>query len=377
VTVTIENTASSLGNFRDRTREFVSAVLLPAVTEWERAENLPREAFQAMAEAGLTGHVLPAEVGGLGLDMAHSAVLMEELMAHGLLGVATSLLAQSHTVLPLVAELGTPEQQTRFLHPAVRGELVSGIAITEPAGGSDLMGAVQTTATRGADGWVLNGRKMFITNGPVADFLIVLARTEPDRGALGMSLFLVETSNPGFRVVEKLDKMGIRCSPTGLLEFTDCQVDATAVLGKLNHGFPNVTRKLVNERILSAVGALASARACIRQTVRVLGDEPVPSDLSRLMAEVEAGFAFTDLAIARIVAGETLRQDVAAAKFTMPGLLQRVVKRCMELTGVAAFHDDTLISRVFRDARVISVFAGSSETMREMYVAGLIPGRGQ
>jgi alkylation response protein AidB-like acyl-CoA dehydrogenase len=355
--------------FREQADAFVREQLLPSVDVWEAAETMPRSAFVAMAEAGLTGHRVAPAFGGAGLSMRHSAALVEVLAENGLMAQMTSLLAQSHTVLPLVAEFGTPEQHERYLRPAVRGELISGIAITEPTGGSDLMGAVATTATRVGSGWLLRGRKMFITNAPVADFLVVLALTEPGRGALGMSLFLLDTTNPGFRLGENLDKMGMRSSPTGLFELDSCLVPGDALLGRLNHGFPDASAKLVNERLLTSVGSLAGARACLRRTVGAGADRA----LCALFTEVEAGLSYADRLIAAVDAGEQVRQSAAVAKFSMPALYQRVIRRCMEVAGPAAYRDDALLARLYRDARVLSVFAGSSETMREMYAAGLIP----
>ncbi|RMI38568.1 hypothetical protein EBO15_32465 [Actinomadura harenae] len=361
--------SASVSAFRSRVRAFLAERILPRMAAWEDAEDLPPEAFEAFAEGGLTGHRVAVRNGGLGLSMRHAGAMVEEMMEHSVLGMATSLLAQAHSVLPLLEELGTERQKERYLRPSLRGELVSGIAITEPTGGSDLIGAIRTTAVEDGDHWVLNGEKMFITNAPVADFLVVLVRTRPDRGPLGMSLFVVDTAADGFSVKERLDKMGARCSPTGWIRFTDCRIPKDALLGPVNRGFPLATAKLLNERILVAVSALANARSILASA----GDGP---GLAAQRAEVEAGFAFVRRTLDGMDAGAYRVEDVAAAKFLTVEITQRAISSAARHLGVGAFDERTLVSRAFRDARVLGVFAGSSETMRDVFFAALARGKG-
>lgn len=368
----------AVDSFRQHARAVIATDILPLVGEWERTQVLPRAAYIAFARGGLVGLMVRQEFGGLGLSMRHAGALTEELMEHSLLGVLTSLVAQSHSVLPLLDELGTESQRDNYLAPALQGRSVCGIAITEPAGGSDLIGAIGTHAVEEEDCWVLNGQKLFITNGPVADFLLVLCRTELARGPLGMTMFIVDTASAGFKVKLKLEKTGLHCSPTGWLEFADCRVPKTAVLGPVNGGYACATSKLVDERILASVAALASARTVIRAASRLTRREPWSrrQPLARLLAEVEAGFAFVYQTIDR--RSEDFRRysaDASAAKFVAAELAQHVIKRCMEVAGPESFLSEPAMYRAFRDIRVMGIFAGSSETMRDVYSVSLIGSR--
>lgn len=359
---------------RDRVGRFVDTELAPFLDEWNEAGTIPRSTFRSLARAGLTGIMIPADMGGAGGDLRASGVLVAEMMRHPMTGVMTSVLAQSHTVLPLLARLGTQEHCDRYLRGALSGELISGIAITDPAGGSDLVRSIGLRAVRQADGWRLDGEKLFITNGPIADFLIVLARTDPGRGALGMTLFLVDADTPGFTVVETLDKLGLRSSPTGRLRFDGCVVSDDAVLGAVGDGFRQATDMLSTERLLISVCALAMSAECLR--IAIDDDHSSEPVLAAAAAELGVLGAFVEELVRDRDGGGRNDHDVAAAKFLTAEFAQRVTTVCQTLVARSQIDPSDYVSQSYRDARVLGIFAGSSETMREVFAGHLTIGRG-
>ncbi|UFS98285.1 acyl-CoA dehydrogenase family protein [Nocardia huaxiensis] len=367
-----------LEQFRAYVRGFVDTEIAPDHREWEDDGELPRSVFEGLARAGLTGIMIPAEFGGAGATLRHTQVLTEEFLRYPTMSVLTSLAVQSHTVLPLLAKLGTPEQRTRYLTPSLAGELISGIAITDPAGGSDLVRSVQLTARRDGDDWILDGEKLLITNSPIADFLVVLARTDPARGPLGMTLFVVDTTTPGFEVAATLDKAALRSSPTGWLRFTDCRVPDAAVLGAVGDGYRQVSAMLAQERLLAAACSAAIARQCLSTAWRLHGNRlsAVPDSAAEDLAQTAVVSAFVSDLVARHRTGDLDDGEVALAKYTAPDLAQRVIRHCAALTDGGAFPDDDYLTASHADIRVPALGAGSSETMREMYTARLLVGRG-
>ncbi|MEU1204838.1 acyl-CoA dehydrogenase family protein [Nocardia sp. NPDC005825] len=367
----------SLRSFRTRCRTFVESKIAPHHRDWDHTADLPRALFEDFAEAGFTGLIIDRDLGGAGGTFEQSRILIDELMRYPVAGVMTSLVAQSHGVLPLIARLGSPDQRRTYLAPSLAGELVSGIAITDPSGGSDLVRSIRLDAERSKHGWVLNGQKLFITNGPIADFLVVLARTDPRRGALGFTLFLVDTSNPGFSVKAALEKTGLRASPTGWLEFVDCYVPDSAVLGTVGNGFPEASTVLSNERLLISVCAAATARRSLETAVHIDWDDVTKGTAAA--ADIAEVFVletyFADMMRRRDHVGVS-ESEAACAKFLSAELVQRVIRNCFRSVSGSVFSDPTYLTDSYRDSRVLGVFSGSSETMREVYANKLVNGYG-
>lgn len=356
-------------------RDFVETSIAPHLDDWNDAGRMPRSAFTAIAGAGITRTMLPADLGGDG-GLRRSRLFVEEMMRYPCAGVLTSVLTQSHTVIPLLATLGTPAQRAGRLSGAVDGTLISGIAITDPAGGSDLVRSIGLRATKIRDGWRLDGEKMFITNGPIADFLVVLARTDPDRGALGMTLFIVDTRTTGFTVTETLDKLGLRASVTGRLRFDNCVVPDDALLGESGQGFRCAMEMLSNERLLVSIAAVAMSRQCLRLVSD--GSDTPATEFAAEAVELDVLSAALDELVEARDRGLRRDHEIAAVKFMTADLAQRVTQRCLRaaahraLPPVAREH----LAASHRDARVLGVFAGSSETMRDVFAARLTIGRG-
>jgi alkylation response protein AidB-like acyl-CoA dehydrogenase len=223
--------------FRSRVRAFVEEHLTPHADAWERAQTIPREVFAALGGAGFLGLTRDPAFGGQGLDFGHTIVLAEELPRSHMMGLALSVVAQTNIFPPLLASLGTDSQKREFLAPAIRGEKIGALASSEPAGGSDIVRATHTTAVDDGDFWVVTGEKKFITNGPIADFVITLVRTRPEPSTQSFTLLIVPTDTPGFAVKETMQKIGMHTSPTGWLAFDACRVPKANTLGRVHLGY--------------------------------------------------------------------------------------------------------------------------------------------
>jgi alkylation response protein AidB-like acyl-CoA dehydrogenase len=363
--------------FRARLRSHVEERLAPSADAWEAAATLPLSVFTDLGREGF----LDASP-ECGRDFGYSVVLAEELPRSRMMGLALSVLAQATFFTPLLARLGTPEQKELFLAPSLRGEKIGALAVTEPTGGSDIVRAVRCAAEETGDGWLLRGEKKFITNGPIADFLLVLARTRPEPSAHSLSLFLVPADTPGFRVKESLRKLGMHTSPTGWLEFDGCPLPRSALLGKRNVGYFYVTQNLSQERLLGAASAVAAAQLVLESTIeRLRARDAYGTTLSRLQAvRHRVSDVAADLEMARHFVhsvalgfrdGRQMGREICMIKFKVIELVQRAVEQCLQLNGGEGFLADNWIGRVYRDVRVLSLGGGVSELMKDL-VAGYL-----
>ncbi len=253
--------------FRDQIRRFVGSEVRPNADAWEAAGEVPREVFRRMGALGFLGARYPEEYGGAGMDVFASIVLGEELGRAGLSGFAASVLVHTDMASPHLARYGGPEQKARYLPGIIAGETVTAIAVTEPGAGSDVAG-LTTRAEPSGNGWVLNGAKLYITNGVLADLYFIAART--DRGAKpsrGLSIFIVEKGTPGLEVAARLDKLGWRCSDTAELTLEDCRLPADALLGEAGRGFHQIMANFQNERLVMGAMAVGEAERAIEITL--------------------------------------------------------------------------------------------------------------
>src|SRR6266849_10600839 len=360
--------------FRAQVRRFVDTEIEPKVLEWNRVGMSDRASWRKMGEAGFLGANAPAEYGGGGVDFIYDAIVMEEVSrvrAHGLM-----MSLHSDICMPYIATFGNDEQKRRYLPGAIRGETILAIAMTEPGTGSDLA-AVQTTARRDGDHYVLNGSKTFISNGQIADLVIVVAKSDPQANPphKGVSLILVDANSPGFVRGRKLDKLGLRGQDTSELFFEDCRVPAKNLLGREGEGFKMLMEKLQQERLVCAVGATASAHRCLEDTVaycknrRAFG-QPIAEfqntqfKLAEMATEIEGGQAFVDRALAAHVRGDEIVTEVSMAKWWTTELLKRVTSQCLQLHGGYGFMSEFPVSTDYADAAVQSIYAGTNEIMK-------------
>jgi len=368
--------------FRTRVRAFVEQHLTPHADAWEEAGAFPRSVFHDLAREGLLGLTHPREYGGQALDFGYNVVLAEELPRSKMMGLALSVIAQTNIFPPLLATLGTEEQKQEFLVPAIRGEKIGGVASSEPAGGSDVVRAIQCTAVEDGDFWVVTGEKKWITNGPIADFLILLVRTRPEHTINSLSLLIVPTDTPGFRVKETIRKLGMRTSPTGWLAFDGCRVPKRYRLGKPNLGYFYVARNILEERLVGGVSGVAVAGLVLHETIAYLQQraafgttlsqlQAVRHRIAELAAEVESGRRFVHSICESYRDGRVEAKEICMIKFHVFEMVQRVVERCLQLQGGQGFLEENWMTRVFRDARVLSIGGGPSELMKDL-VAGYL-----
>ncbi|WP_182379494.1 acyl-CoA dehydrogenase family protein [Nocardioides sp. WS12] len=374
-------------DYRASVREFVRREVEPHYLEWEEARLVPRSAWQAAGKNGILGLAVPEQYGGGGVsDFRFPMIVAEELSAVGATSYLLSLRLQDDIVLPYLVDLCTEEQKQRWLPGAVSGELVLAIAMTEPGAGSDLQG-IRSTAVRDGDGWILNGAKTFITNGINADLVIVFARTDPDAGSRGFSLFVVERADPGFSRGRKLDKVGIPGQDTAELVFEDVRVGPENVLGEIGEGLIYLMQRLPKERLSLAVQALAASEAAVKWTQdyvfertafgKRIGDQQATRfELADLETEVEITRAYVQNAALALTEGTLTAAEASKAKLWATEMQVRVTSRCLQLFGGYGYMNEYPIARAFRDSRVQTIYGGTSQIMKEIIgrdIAGRYP----
>lgn len=368
--------------FRARVRRLVEAELTPHADEWERARSIPRDVFRLLGAEGLLGLGHARAWGGQELDFGYTVAFTEELARSRMPGLGLSVIAQTNIVPPLLARLGTDEQKHAFLAPAIRGEQIGAFAVTEPTGGSDFVRAVQCTAVDDGDFWVVTGEKKFITNGPIADFVVALVRTRPEPGPGSLTLLVVPTDTPGFRVRESLRTLGMHTSSTGWLTFDHCRVPKRFTLGRPHLGYHYAAQNLLEERLVGGVGAVAVAALALADTIahlqgrrafeRRLADlQAVRHRVAELAADVEMARRFVHAVCETFRDGRVEAKEICMIKFRVYELVQRVVERCAQLHGGMGFLEESWIARAYRDVRVLSVGGGTSELMKDLTAAYL------
>ena len=360
--------------FREQFRKFADKEIAPKVAQWNERGMSDRETWQKAGAAGFLGANQPAEYGGAGGDFLYDAIVIEEmadLRAHAMM-----ISLHSDICLPYLLHYGTEEQKRRYAPGAISGEILLGIAMTEPGTGSDLAN-VQTRARRDGDHYVINGSKIFISNGQIGDLFIVVCKTDPDAKPAhkGISLILVEADTPGFVRGRKLDKLGLRGQDTSELAFEDCRVPVANVLGAEGRGFIQLMEQLQQERLTIAVGAIASCRRALADTIaytkerRAFGQsiaqfQNTQFRLAELATEVEVGQAFVDRLLVAHVRGDDIVTEVSMAKWWTTELQKRLTSQCLQLFGGYGFMMEYPIATDYADAAVQSIYAGTNEIMK-------------
>ncbi len=363
-------------DLRRSAEEFLDRHVRPRHEEFIAAKAIPRDVWIEAGKQGFLGLQIPEEYGGGGIDDYRFATVIAEVFA-GFSGAFASCFGIHADVnAPYLVDLTTPEQRQRWLPRFCTGELWTAIGMTEPSGGSDLK-ALKTTAVRDGDAYVVNGSKTFITNGYSADLVIVAARTDPSKGAKGISLLAVETGMAGFTRGRKLDKVGQDESDTAELFFDNVRVPVTNLLGEEGQGFVYMMERLPQERIGAAVSNLANARAILDETIaytkqRQAFGQAIGSFqhnkflLAELVTTVEVTQAFVDQAILAHTRGELTAVDAAKAKWWTAQVQNDVLDACVQLHGGYGYMNEYRVARAWRDARVTKIWAGSNEIMKEL-----------
>ncbi|MBS0403842.1 MAG: acyl-CoA dehydrogenase family protein [Proteobacteria bacterium] len=371
--------------FRAQVRRFCEREIAPHHAEWEDAHGVPRAVWQQAGANGLLCCWLPESLGGPGGDLLFDFIVSEELGRAGATGPGFPL--HSVIVAPYLAAHGTPALQQALLPAMVRGEKISAIAMTEPGTGSDVA-AIRTHARRDGDHYVLSGQKTFITNGHNADVIVVACKTDPEQGARGVSLLVVEGDMPGFTRGRNLRKIGQHAQDTAELFFDHVRVPASHLLGAEGQGFKYLMQKLAQERLLVSVQCQARAEAALQWTIdyvqerkafrqRLADFQNTRFKLAALATDLQAGRAYCDALIAQHLAGALDAVGAAAGKLWHSELLGRVTDECLQLFGGYGYMAEYPIARAYADARIERIYAGTSEIMKEIVARDLLDARGR
>jgi citronellyl-CoA dehydrogenase len=376
--------------FRATVRKFAEKELLPFVDEWEEKENFPNEVFRRAGELGVFAAHYPEDVGGAGGDFWFSVAKSEELVRGGMAGVTMGLLVQGDMATPVIADLGTREQIAEFLTPAIRGEKIAALGVSEPNAGSDVAG-IQTWAKKDGDDYVINGSKTYITNGTRADFVTLLVKTNPEHGAHGCSFFLVPTKTKGFSVSKKLKKIGNHSSDTAELAFEDMRVPKRYLLGEENHGFMYLMQNFQSERVIACTSALAGLELTLNNAVEygrdrkafgkpIIKREYWQHKFVDLYTKLEAGKALTYRACEAYNEDKYVKKTgvdfettklISMAKIFVGDIGTEIADQCLQFHGGAGYVEEYPIARVWRDNRLFRIGGGTTETLR-YYVAKLM-----
>lgn len=362
--------------FRKMVRRFIREEITPHVEEWEAARIFPaKELFPKMGALGMLGASYPEEFGGSGGDYRFHVILADELGKSGCMGVPMGILVQTDVGVSGLAQFGSDELRHKFLAPAIAGQMVAALGVSEPDTGSDVA-AISTKAVRDGDHYVINGSKMWITNGTQADFVVTLCRTSDD-GYRGMSLIVVPTSTPGFSVGKKLEKMGNHSSDTGLLVYDNVRVPTSFCVGEEGRGFAYQMKQFQKERLVGSMLGISMAEDAIKRTIEyckerkvfgkpLLEKQWIYFKLSEMITEVTILRQFIEHCTDRFVEGEDITREISMAKLKSGRLIREVTDLCVQFHGGMGYAEEYPLARYFRDGRLLSIGAGADEVMLEI-----------
>ena len=360
--------------FRKTVRDVVEREINPHIDDWEAEGIFPaHELFPKLAEVGLLGLEYDPAYGGQGADHSYTVIYGEEVGRAGCGGVPMAISVQTDMATPSLHRFGTPELKERYLAPAIRGEMVAAIAVTEPDAGSDVA-AIRTRAQRDGDEWIINGTKLYITNGTQADWLCLLVRTSDEGGYRGMSQIVVPTDSPGFSVSRKLDKLGNRSSDTAELSFVDLRVPVANTIGEIGRGFQQQMAQFQNERMIAAYMSVGGMQAAVERTIdyvkarQVFGkpladNQHVQFTLAELIAEIDVARAYNHTCAEAYLAGRDTTRYATIAKLMTGRLNRKVADTCLQFHGGVGYMEETWTARYFRDSRLLSIGGGADEVM--------------
>ncbi len=368
--------------FRDTVRGFIDREIAPNHMRWEREGKVDKAMFRAAGAQGLLGMAIPEEHGGSGIDdFRFNVVIAEETMAADVFGSGMCITLHNDVCLPYFTELATDDQMARWGPGLVDGTLMAAIAMTEPGAGSDLAG-ISTTGIRDGDHYIVNGSKTFITNGINSDLVITAVKTDPAQRHAGVSLLVVEDGMEGFTRGRNLEKIGLHSQDTAELFFDDVAVPASNLLGEEGRGFYHLVHNLPQERLSLAVGSLAHAQTAFGWTLEYVKERtafgaPIGNNqvirhrLAELRTELDVGQVYLDAQVERLNESELSAEDAAKAKWWCSELEKRVIDSCLQFFGGWGYMEEYPIARAYRDARVQTIYGGTTEIMKEIIGKGL------
>jgi acyl-CoA dehydrogenase len=374
---------AELALFSQSLDRFCTDRIEPFYRDWEKAGQVPRELFAQMGEQGFLCADVPEAYGGVGASVNFSFAVIEVLSRRGYAGFVGGLQVHTDIIPPYLLHFGTEAQRQHWLPRMVSGEAIAAIGMTEPGAGSDLKN-IRTHARRDGDDYVINGSKIFISNGQNADLIVLAAKTDPAAGAKGVSLFLVDTTTPGFSRGRRLEKIGQHAGDTSELFFEDMRVPADALLGGVEgQGFVQMMRELPRERLIIGVQGVHAARGALDVTLDYVKERQAFGQavaqfqntrftLAQVATEIAAGEAFLNAGVAAYLRGELSPEAASAIKLHASELFSRVSDQCLQLFGGYGYMAEYPISRFWTDSRVLRIYGGTSEIMKELVARALL-----
>ena len=363
--------------YRETVREFLAREVVPHQHDWDRDRWIDRAVFARAAKAGIYALQIDEQYGGAGeSDYRYRMVVCEEVARINALSFGLTVSLQDDLVLHYLLDLTNDEQKQRWLPGFAAGEIIGALAMTEPGAGSDLRG-IRTTARREGDTWILNGQKTFISSGIMSDLVVVAARTDPEAGSRGFTLFVVERDTPGFERGRKLDKIGLPAQDTAELYFRDAEVPATNLLGEAGMGLPYLMSHLPRERLGVSAKAIATTRAIFSSTVdycrqrqafgKPLTDKQhIRFELAEMSTEIDIAESYVDRSVLAYNAGTLSAIDAAKGKWYVSELQKRVIDRCLQLHGGYGYMTEYPVARAYLDTRIQTIYGGTTEIMKEI-----------
>lgn len=369
--------------YRETVREFLQREVVPNQDHWDREHMIDRSVFARAAKNGIYGLQIGEEYGGSGeSDYRYRMIVCEEVARINALSFGLTVALQDDLVLHYLLDLTTEEQRQRWLPGFAAGEVIGALAMTEPGAGSDLRG-IRTSARRDGDSWILNGQKTFISSGIMADLVVVAARTDPDGGSRGYSLFVVERDMPGFVRGRQLEKMGLPGQDTAELFFEDCRVPAANLLGTEGYGLQHLMSHLPRERLGVSATAIATARAIFEQAREyckqrqafgqsIADFQHTRFELAEMSTEIDIAETYVDRSVLAYNAGTLSPTDAAKGKWFVSELQKRVLDRCLQLHGGYGYMMEYPVARAYVDTRIQTIYGGTTEIMKDLIGRELI-----
>ncbi len=370
--------------FRKSFQDFLQKEVVPHIEKWEETGHIERFIWEKVGEMGYFGINYPEAYGGMDLDLFYTVIFLEELQKINSGGFAAAMWAHAYLAMTHLNKEANHEQKEKYLAPSITGKKIGCLCITEPFGGSDVSG-MRSTAVKKGDSYILNGSKTFITNGVHSDYLIVAAKTAPELGNKGISIFVVDRDMPGVSAT-KLDKLGWRASDTGEIAFDNVEVPAENLMGEENQGFPYIMQHFALERLVMAINAHARSEYALEYTIQYMKDrtafgqsiskfQALRHKIAQLSAEVEVCKTFNYATAKQLNDGEYVVKEATMAKLTSTKVADDVMYECLQLLGGYGYMEEYPLARLLRDSRLGPIGGGTSEILREIIAKVVIDGK--
>ncbi|WP_298519289.1 acyl-CoA dehydrogenase family protein [uncultured Kordia sp.] len=370
--------------FRESLRDFLKKEVVPHIEKWEKTGTIDRFIWEKFGEMGYFGLAYPEEYGGMDLDLFYTVILLEELQRINSGGFAAAIWAHAYLAMTHVNKEGNHDIKERYLAPSITGEKIGCLCITEPFGGSDVAG-MRTTAVKKGDKYIINGSKTFITNGVYSDYLVVAAKTSPELGNKGISIFIIDRDMPGVSAT-KLDKLGWRASDTGEIAFDNVEIPVENLMGEENMGFPYIMQHFALERLIMGINAHARSEFAIEYTLKYMSEreafgrtidrfQALRHTMSDLATEVEICKTFNYTVAYRLNNKEYVVKEASMSKLQSTKVADNVIYQCLQMLGGYGYIEEYPLARLLRDSRLGPIGGGTSEILREIIAKMIIDGK--